>query len=320
MWFYIFILLPKIVFMPKPKVATITLSWNQKEDLRELLSCIKKQAYKPKTVVVDNGSTDGTVEMVKKEFPEVKFYQLNENTGYASGYNVCFQMVPKDIDYVVVLDQDLIIDNDYIEKIVRRFEKEPNNTAIIAGDVQETRIKSLALPEAYIKGFHGSSFAYRNMYKKYMKYPSRFFAHTCEVDLAARLLNRGLKILFYPRVKTIHKRDSAKRDDFRIFLETRNGLWFAWRNCDFKNAIIYSMVFLPIFYSKASKSEQIPAFLKGVAAAIGGLPYCLRTREVCKQITYRDIYDLKKVGTLLRVATLGKTDFSKDLKMPVQNN
>ena len=275
--------------MSKPKVATITLSWNQKDDLRELLKCVRTQSYRvSETIVVDNGSEDGTIEMIRKEFPPVALQALGTNTGYATGYNICFDKVPSDIDYVVVLDQDIIIDKDYVKKIVERFKEEPETTAIIAGDVQETRIKSLVLSKDYIKGFHGSCFAYRNKYKKYMNYPKEFFAYACEADLSARLLNKGLKILYDPSIRTIHKRDSAKRSTFSIFLETRNALWFAWRNINAIDVIPLSLEYILVYYNKATKSEQVPAFIKGIISAFLGLPYCVRTREVCRHIKYRD--------------------------------
>ncbi len=283
----------------QPKIATVTLSWNQKDDLREMLSCIKRQTCEPtETIVVDNGSTDGTQEMMRMEFPWVKFFPLDNNTGYAKGYNICFNKVSRTVDYVVVLDQDIAIKNNYIETIVSRFEKEPDETIILMCDLEEPLIKTFNKPEGYFKTFHGSCWSYKNKYRHLIRFEEPFFAYSNEPDLSARLLNRGFKILFYPKCKVYHKHDSTKRSSFRLFLETRNWLWTIWRNYPFSDVLISSFFAAIHMFRKSIYNGKPYAFIRGVVAAFAGLPYCRRTREVCKALSWKDLDEIRFIREL----------------------
>lgn len=77
--------------MPKnnPELSIIILSYNTQDLLRQCLLSLKKQTgLEFETIVVDNASTDGSVAMVKKEFPEVKLICSPKNLGFAGGNNL----------------------------------------------------------------------------------------------------------------------------------------------------------------------------------------------------------------------------------------
>lgn len=284
----------------RPKIAVITLSWNAKNDLVDIFDCVKRQSWKPdRLIVADSGSTDGTEEMIRKRFPFVEFHALGKNMGYAAGYNILFSLVPKHIDYVVVLDQDVLIENNYIENVVKRFEKEPETTIILMCDLEEPRIKTFGLKEGYIKSYHGSCFSYRNRWKKFMKYDEKFFAYENEADLCARLMNRGLKILYYPGLKVFHKKDSTIMNNFRAHFIVRNAIWYWWKNTSFIDAIIGSITVMGVFYSSASKHNTLRAYFRAVISAFGGIPYCIRNREVCYSISFKDLDDLRQINRIL---------------------
>lgn len=96
------------------KIAIITLNYNGKEDtikLLESLKLLKKDGLEMKIIVVDNGSSDGSVRAFKKDFPDVDILQTGRNLGYAGGYN-------KGIEYGQIWGADyyLIINNDCLIK------------------------------------------------------------------------------------------------------------------------------------------------------------------------------------------------------------
>ncbi|MBI2578451.1 MAG: glycosyltransferase [Candidatus Aenigmarchaeota archaeon] len=286
----------------KPRIASITLSWNAKNDLRELLNCVKKQSLKPdEVIVVDNASSDGTEEMIKKEFPFVRFIQLNKNYGYAAGYNKAFSSVSENIDYVAALDQDVLVGKDHIKRVAEKFEKEPPSTIIIAGDIEEPLIKSLALKEGYTRDFHGSCFAYRNKHREQMRFCEEFFGYNNEADLSSRLLNRGFRILFYPEWKVFHKKNTTRVTPFTTYYMTRNSIWHYWRNGKPLDAVLGSFIMALVFYSKASRNRTLPSYFKGLFDAIRGLPFCIRTREPSKYVSYKDIHDLQFIMKKIRL-------------------
>ncbi len=72
-----------------PKASFIVVCWNNKDLLEECFETIFNQTYKNYTViVVDNGSTDGSIEYIKKEFPQIILIETGKNTGFAIGNNV----------------------------------------------------------------------------------------------------------------------------------------------------------------------------------------------------------------------------------------
>ena len=75
--------------MEKPLVSIIVLNWNKRELLRKCLSSIRRNVEYPsyEVIVVDNNSSDGSVEMVKKCFSNVTIVENPENYGYAKGNN-----------------------------------------------------------------------------------------------------------------------------------------------------------------------------------------------------------------------------------------
>jgi len=69
-----------------PKVAIVILNWNGQNYLSKFLPSVLATAYENKEVIVaDNGSTDGSVSFLEKQFPQVKLIRFNENKGFAKG-------------------------------------------------------------------------------------------------------------------------------------------------------------------------------------------------------------------------------------------
>jgi GT2 family glycosyltransferase len=277
----------------KAQVATVTLTWNAEKDIEETMRCIHEQTLKPNVIiVVDNGSTDRTLEIIEKKFPSVKIIRMKRNMGICAGYNICFSKVPNNIKYVMVIDQDVFFEKNHFKKIIERFEQEDERTAVLMCDLREPLIKSFAIPEGYIKYFHGACFSYRNMYKKLMHFPEEFFGYNNEADLSVKLLDRNLRILFYPKCVMNHKKSLAKRTKFQTFYMTRNAMWFLWRNAPRKDAIIGTALEIIFDYSRASRSRTIPSYFMGLFSAVLGIPYCIRTRHPSNYVSYKDMQDI----------------------------
>ncbi|MDE6206383.1 MAG: glycosyltransferase family 2 protein [Muribaculaceae bacterium] len=99
---------PNPIIPPRPvaPVAVIILNWNGRELLREFLpqviaSCDSRVS---EVIVADNGSTDGSVEMLINEFPDVRRIIFDDNYGFAEGYNRAIERVES--PYVVLLNSD----------------------------------------------------------------------------------------------------------------------------------------------------------------------------------------------------------------------
>ena len=72
-----------------PRFSVIVLNWNGRELLRGCLASIAAQDFSDhETIVVDNGSNDGSCELVEREHPEMRLIRVGENTGFCRGNNI----------------------------------------------------------------------------------------------------------------------------------------------------------------------------------------------------------------------------------------
>lgn len=109
----------------KPSLSIIIISFNTKELLRECLTTLFKytQNLTIEVIVVDNASHDGSQEMVKQEFPEVRLIESAINLGFASANNLGFRLSHG--RYVVMLNSDAFIHEDTLHKSFKHMEDNP---------------------------------------------------------------------------------------------------------------------------------------------------------------------------------------------------
>ena len=99
-----------------PTVSIVILNWNGRDVLNMTLQSIKEHTIYAKAhlIVVDNGSVDGSVEMVRKNFPNVEVIEIGQNLGFSKGNNVGIQYTLEEHtpDYVLLLNNDIEIETD----------------------------------------------------------------------------------------------------------------------------------------------------------------------------------------------------------------
>jgi GT2 family glycosyltransferase len=110
--------------MELPRVATIILNWNGLADTMECLASLQKLDYPNyDIVVVDNGSTDKSVEVIRKNFPDVTLIENKENLGFVGGNNVgLHHTLNRDVDYVLLLNNDTIVDSRFLVELIKVLE------------------------------------------------------------------------------------------------------------------------------------------------------------------------------------------------------
>lgn len=109
--------------MDEPLVSIMMPTMNRCTDLRETIAHLYEQQYKNiEIVVIDNGSTDGTREMIEREFPQVKYIRMPRNVGAIAGRNIGFANCRG--KYILHLDDDSFPGNYCIMRMVEEFEKD----------------------------------------------------------------------------------------------------------------------------------------------------------------------------------------------------
>ncbi len=238
------------------KVAVQLLSWNGEKHLRACLESLAKQTYVDfELLVLDSGSTDNSVlviEDVLKTFPRpARLIKLEKNLGFSGGHNRLFGVV--DAPYVFCVNQDVVLDNDYLKEIIKTFDADKRlaaasgvlrhddgkiDTAGLAKNWYEKIFditKEPSIPITRVFGVSGALPVYRRAAVLEVSpdgklFDESFFSYKEDVDLAWRLNIFNWHACVVSGARAIHERGfgSDKKWDAARFvrqkLSSRNHL------------------------------------------------------------------------------------------------
>lgn len=104
-------------------VSVVIVTYNPKVWMDRCFLSLKESSVKVKTIVIDNGSIDGSQEIIKQNYPEVDFYQAKENLGFGLANNVGIRMAyDAGAEYTFLLNQDAWVEHDTIERLVNKMQ------------------------------------------------------------------------------------------------------------------------------------------------------------------------------------------------------
>ncbi len=113
------------------RVTAVVLSWNGRDDT---LACLESLAG-VETVVVDNGSSDGSAEAIEERYPDVELIRAQVNLGYAAGNNVGIRRaLDRGADWILLVNNDATVAPDVIDALVAAASRHPDAGAL-AGKV-----------------------------------------------------------------------------------------------------------------------------------------------------------------------------------------
>ena len=112
----------------KCSVAAVVVTYNRKEVLRKCIQALLSQTRLPdEIIVIDNASTDGTDQVVSKEFPQVTYMRLPENTGGAGGFHEGMKLAyKKGHNWIWVMDDDVIAKPTALMNLLKAAYKVPD--------------------------------------------------------------------------------------------------------------------------------------------------------------------------------------------------
>jgi GT2 family glycosyltransferase len=97
-------------------ISIVILNWNGKHFLEQFLPSVIANSGRSKIFVADNASTDGSIELVKENFPNVKIILNTENGGFAKGYNDALKQI--DSEFYLLLNSDIEVTPGWIEPLI----------------------------------------------------------------------------------------------------------------------------------------------------------------------------------------------------------
>lgn len=249
------------------KTAVVILNWNGSHMLRRFLPSVlgNTPSNLADVIVADNGSTDDSLEVLSSEFPEVGVIVLDQNYGFAEGYNQALRRVGEGYDYYLLLNSDVETPEGWLQPMLDYLNDHPDVAACqpkLRAEHTPTHFEYAgaaggfldALGYPYCRGrifemveedrgqydnvayvFWATGAALMIRSKAYWTVgglDGRFFAHQEEIDLCWRLRARGYRIVCVPDSIVYHVGGGTlpKENPHKTFLNFRNNLLLLYKN------------------------------------------------------------------------------------------
>jgi glycosyltransferase involved in cell wall biosynthesis len=286
-----------------PAASIVISTRNRKDELRRAVESALTQQPRVEIIVLDDGSTDGTAEMIASDFPEVILHRTEVSTGYIVQRNRGARLATAPI--VISMDDDAVFaSSDTVRQTIEDFD-DPRVGAVAIPFIDVGRSESVRQQSPNKEGifarnnFRGTAGAVRrDIFLKLGGYREYFLHQGEEDEFCIRLLQAGY-ITRPGRADPLLHFESPKRDRNRIYLhQARNNLLFAWYN-------VPALWLLPHLLATA-----VNCLRAGIAAGYGGasLRGCWRglvgiwherdQRSAVSPATYHLLRRLKKSGPL----------------------
>lgn len=232
------------------KLSIVILNYNTQKLLQECLdsiSKVKNEAHM-EIIVVDNNSTDGSKEIIEKNYKWVKLVKSDTNKGFSAGNNLARKIVKG--DYVLFLNSDTLVPKNTLQECVAYMDNNNDVGAMTCkivlpnGYLDKDARRSFPTPLVALTHFlfldrvfpksklfsrywygyispnsihevdvlQGAFFLSR---KKILDavgwYDERYFLNGEDIDLSWKIKNKGWKIIYYPKVSIVHVKKASKR-------------------------------------------------------------------------------------------------------------
>ncbi len=240
---------------PKPKIFIAVLHWNNAKDTIECISSLRLLRYPNfAVVIVDNGSTDGSLKILQTQFPECHFLLNQTNLGFAEGNNVALRYsLAQGASFVLLLNNDTTADPFLLDAFMEAashcpaaavfgakiyFYDEPTTLWYAGGGVSKQgrcfhvgcgasdldKLYETITPTSYACGC--ALLIRTNILEKVGYMNPDFFLLWEEIDWCFRIKKAGYECLFVPKAKVWHKISSSFEGG------NRGPLWqyYYWRN------------------------------------------------------------------------------------------
>jgi len=214
-----------------PMITVVVPNLNGKRWLGACLESLQQQTEPAEVIVVDNGSTDGSVAMVASDFPRVTCLELTSNQGFTGGVNTGIAYALKhDAEFVALFNNDAVAEADWLKQLLATARQRPQ-AGIVTGKLlrfdqrhldgtgDQYTIWGLPYPRGrdeldrgqydqegpVFAGSGGASLYRSEMLRQIGLFDQAFFAYYEDVDVGFRAQLAGWKVYYQPHAVAYHR-------------------------------------------------------------------------------------------------------------------
>jgi GT2 family glycosyltransferase len=303
-------------------------NWNGAHHLPVCLDALRAQTYPHiEIILVDNGSTDGSQEMVSELYPEVRLLALDRNRGLTGGNNAGFCAARGEI--LISLNNDTEVEPRFVEALVQALVEHPEAGMVAAKMLLFDRRDILhsagdgfgvdGIPfnhgvwqrdegqfdePGWIFGGCGGAVAYRRaMLDDVGQFDESFFMYCEDVDLNWRALLAGWRCWYTPEAVVYHKLSATGGGPLASYYTGRNTLWVIAKNVPaallrrYWPRILGAQMRVTCDALQAWRGEAARARLRGQLAGLIGCPRMLKVRRAIQARRRATDDDIKSLLT-----------------------
>jgi hypothetical protein len=235
-----------------PKVFILILNYNGASCISACLNSVFKIDYPNfEVVVVDNASTDGSLELVRRQFSRCHFIKNEANLGFSVGNNVGIRFaLERMADWVFLLNQDTIVEKDFLSRLLKAAHEEPqagilspvimdaqNRIWFSGGKIDWWKMKTthlryikreLPYESEFISGC--AMLAKSEVWKRVGLLDEDYFLYWEDVDLSFRVASAGFSLLVVPGSRIAHLEKSEEKKEIKVYWLVISGLIFFRKN------------------------------------------------------------------------------------------
>jgi GT2 family glycosyltransferase len=309
------------------KTSVVIPNWNGRHLLPECLDALQLQQFQDfRMVVVDNGSTDGSVELLARSYPEVLVIANAHNRGFAAAVNQGIAAI--ETQYVALLNNDAIARPSWLRELVDVADTNPSvgmcaSKMLMArapGRIDSAGIcvdrignawdrlgghvdDSDATEAVEVFGASGGAALYRRaMLTEVGVFDEDFFAYLEDVDLAWRARTQGWTCLYVPSAQVLHQHSATgvEGSPFKSFHLGRNKIWLLLKNYPVRHLwrylpLVLAYDLLAVGYTLVIRRDVHA--LRGRLAGWLGARRMLSKRAPCRASSALDVAHLRPVSS-----------------------
>ncbi len=289
------------------RLSVVIPSWNGRDELVECLAALREQTLGGlEVIVVDNGSSDGSVELVRKRHPEAIVVPLAVNMGFADAVNIGIKA--SNGEFVALLNNDALPEPEWAREMLAAMDHADVAAALMLERDDPERIDSAGealsrwglpyrdrqgdraadlpsggYPEIFAAS-GGASIYRRSVLEHVGVLDSQYFAYLEDVDLGFRARLAGHRIVLAPRARVLHGvgATASRLGHFQLQQYIKNSLLLLLKNAPAATLLRLAPRFAVVhahLVVAAAKRGALPVALRAYAAIAAGLPMILVKRR-----------------------------------------